>query len=522
MKNKIIAVKNSKSSLKEPFIFLIIMIIAIFSRLYKFDVIPFGLNHDASLNGLVAIDLWQKLPFYTPYYSGWIGETFYHYWLVLNFLILGIGPETIKLASITIGILTIPIFYLLAKSLQKKTVALFSLFFIATSGWHIIMSKVGWLTILVPLFQSLTFFLLYSALKSGKKIFWIGAGISLAVTLNTYSAAKITPLIIFLVLIFWYFKNRKDIKIKLFLLNIIIFIAAFLIAILPLLNFVIRDWEIYSDRMNFLSVTNKIKETGSLEPVLRNVTTSVGMLHFRANGDDFFINEPLLEKIPGIIFLLGFLAILFSVGKFESFFILTWFFSGFIPGILSVPNGNHDFSILAPTYLIIGQGISIIPLLFQRINKVFLPVSYFLVCLLLIMSFINTYQQYLSKDRREIFGFYPEATIVANKMKEFKNQYNFYLTGNYPRDILTFKTYSGGDPFEKHYIWLENAGEFLAVKPVSKKGLMFFMFPTSENETVADNLLNKFTRAKKSYLWYRDDNIARIVSLVITVPSYEL
>jgi hypothetical protein len=499
---------------KNQFLFFTIFALGCFLRLFKFNTIPFGLNHDASLNGLVAIDLWQKLPQYTPYYIGWVGETFYHYWLDLNFMIFGISPTTIKLASIIIGIATLPFFYLLAKNLQGKTTALFSSFFLVISGWHMTMSKVGWLAILVPLLQSITFIFLYKALKNNKKLDWIGAGIFLALTLNSYGAARITPLILIVIVFFWYIKHKTNFK--RFYKNIFYLAIAFSIVFSPLLNFAINNPKTYNGRANYLSVTNQIKETRSIKPLFDNIKISLGMLHYRANGDDFFVNEPLLEKIPGYLFIIGFIYILFTLKRIESFIIFSWLVLGFVPGILSVPNGNHDFSILVPTYLIVGQGTkSILNLLKIFLNK---KLSYTLITLILLLSLFDIYQQYFSKNQREIFGFYPEATIVANYMKDNMNQYDFYLTDNYPRDILTFIMYKNGNPFVKNYNWLENGFDFLDVDNGRNKGLMFFMFPNQQNEELASYLQKKFPNSKKLYLPYINSNISRIASLVIVVP----
>lgn len=500
----------------EAVILTVILLIGVFFRFYKFNTIPFGLNHDAALNGLVAIDLWQKLPSYTPYYFGWIGETLYHYWLALNFFFFGINDTSLRLASIIIGIFTLPIYYLLARLLQGKTTAYFSLFFIAISGWHITMSKVGWLPILVPLFQSLLLIFLYKSLKEDKKLFWALSGITLALTLNTYGAARITPFIVGAILLFWYFSTHK--KLMHISKNLFLFCLGFLIIILPLLNFAIQDWNTFTDRAKFLAVTNRIKETNSLTPVIDNIQISFGMLHARANGNDFFVNEPLLEKIPGFLFFLGLIYLIYTFKKLESFFILSWFFLGFIPGILSIPNGNHNFTILAPLYLIIGQGVTTIIIICRKIIPGYSWFGYLIVILLMFFSILNTFTQYLSPSRHELWGFYPETTIVAKFMSQNKNKFEYYLIDNYPRDALTFLTYSGGDPFHKNYTWFEKTEDFFTVKKKPNKGLMFFMMDIPQNIEVRDKLLVKFPNSYLHNLMYVDDNINRIASFVVIVP----
>lgn len=485
-----------------------------FFRLYKFATIPFGINHDGSLFGLAAIDLWQKLPNLTPFYTGWIGETMYHYILGINFLIFGISPETIKLTGAIIGIISLSVFYFLAINVQKKQAALFSLFFLSISGLHIIMGKSGWSVILIPLFQSLTSAFLLLSLRSKKITCWAITGLLLGLSLYTYGAARIFPVAVF-VSIFAYAIYKKE-PTKPLIKRVIIMTTVFVLVSLPLILFAKNNWETFTSRMNHLSITNTIKRENSFQPVLSNVFTSTKMLHFRANGDDFFVNEPLLELIPGIIFIIGLITAFKKIQKYHYAFILIWFLLGFIPGILSAPNGNHNFAILAPAYLIIGEGTAAIFFLIKEKSKN-INLAYSALVLIILFAVIDMSNQYFGPNRREIFGFYPETTIVAQYMDIYKSNYNFYLTDNYPRDPLKFITFESGDPFVEHLVWLENGYDFLAVKKQDSKGLMFFMFETAENQQLAKALVSKFPNAKKYNLWYKDTNINRPASLVVEV-----
>lgn len=502
------------SSLTIPFL---ILLVGVFLRLYKIASVPFGLNHDAALNGLAAIDLWEKLPKYLPFYYGWVGETLYHYYLGLTFYLFGASAFTLRLASVVIGIFTLPIFYLLARRLQNKLSAALSLFFLAISGWHITMSKVGWIVILVPFMQCLFFLFFYLALIKNSLKFWILSGIMLALTLNTYGAARITVAIFLVIFIFWACKSK--LKFKLILPKLIVFSLVFILFIYPLFDFSIHNWKSYNSRANFLFVGNKIKETNSLTPFVDNLKISFGMLHSTANGNDFFVNEPLLERIPGYFFFLGLIYLISNLKKLQSFFILSWFFLGFIPGVLSIPNGNHDFTILAPLYLIIGQGLATIMVLFRKFAAKYFRFGYIILIIVVLFSTIEAYGQYFSPSRREVWGFYPETTIVANFMNKNKSRFEYYLIDNYPRDALTFLTYSGGDPFHQNYTWFEKPENFFAVEQNSNKGLMFFMMDTAQNIEIRDRLLSKFPNSYSKNIIYSDDNINRIASVVVIVPS---
>lgn len=510
--------KDSVFSKNNTYLILLaaILSIGIFFRLFHYNTIPFGLNHDGGLFGLVAIDLWKKLPWWTPFYYGWVGETMYHYWLGFLFHVQGISVSTLRLACTLIGVFTLPAFYFLAKKIQGKKTALLSLFFLCISGWHITMGKSGWSVILVPLFQSLALTSVLVAMERNKVIYWIASGIVTALTIYTYGAARVVPLSVFVIIVAVLINHHK--KRLLTWRYVAVFLAAFVVTTLPMIHFAATNPETFTSRMKSLSVVNRIQETKSLSPLFENVLISAAMLHHKANGDDFFVNEPLLEFIPGILFLIGIVWILYQKNK-KTFFILSTLFIGFIPGIISVPNGNHDFSILVPVYLIIGEGAVALFLLLKRIYIKTTVTRGIIVVVMCILSVADMYHQFFSLERREIFGFYPETTIVAEYMNKYKEDYDFYLTDNYPRDALTFMTYKRGNPFEKHYIWYEDGQSFLiTANPSSKKGFMFFMFANEQNESIAQGLLNRFPNAEKKYLWYKDGRIKRKSSLVVLVP----
>jgi len=490
--------------------------VSFFLRFYRFNNLPFGINHDGSLESLEAIELMKKpLPLQVHSLKRpWLGETLFRYYLAGAIKILGPTPSVIKLASTFISVSTVIAFYFFTRTLFDNKIAFFSTFFISLSGWHIIMGKSVWRAISLPLFECLTFYLIFKALKTKKTIFYFLSGFSLALTTYTYAASRFIPLIVFFLFTFLFIKRKKE-----FIVNkrsLVILVLSFFVFTLPLISFAFKYPSTFNSRSDFLFVGNRIKQTNNLQPLLDNLKKTALMFTVRAGGDDFFVNEPLLDFPTNIFFIVGLLSSFYFIKNFNYQFTLMGFFLSLLPGLLSIPNGNRNIGVLPFVYLLSGIGLKTshetIKSVFKK--KMFIPSLF--VAIFFLITLVNVWKIYFGKNRREIFGFYPETTIVGNFMKPLLNDYYFYLTDNYPRDVLTFLTYQDGDPFLKHYTWLEQKEEFLKVNQ-KNKGIVFIMFNNPDNQAFIPLLKQKFPNGEVSELKYIDDNINRSAAIIYTV-----
>lgn len=480
---------------KNSLFILLIILLGFFFRFYRFDTIPFGLNHDGAQDALQAISILQHPLPYKVYFAGGSGETLFKYYLALTMHLFGISVWTIKFASTFLSFLTIPIFYLLAKKLTKNRYIAFSAtFLLAISGWHIIMGKTVWRAISTPLLETATLYFLLQALEKETSKDFALTGFFLALTLNTYNAARSLLIFIPVVLLAGVF-IRKKLSSRL-LTNLLIFFAVFIITIYPLAKYALNNWAEFNSRLSSTSVFSNIKQVGNLSPLLDNIKTTALIFNVRANGDDFFTSQPLLDQPAAILFIVGIIFCLLKIKKPENTFLLAGLIINSLPGLLSVPNGNRIIATLPFVYLIAGLGFYQLKELLQSLFKKNMLIVNAVIFLVFIYGVFNTYHIYFGKNRRELFGFYPETTIVGNFMKSRINRFDFYLTDNYPRDSLTFLTYSGGDPFVKHYTWFEKKEDFLAVKKTPDKGIIFVMFDTDENLQFIRELKEKFPDGK--------------------------
>lgn len=492
---------------------IIVFFVGIFLRLYKYDIVPFGINHDSSAVVLEAIDIsLNPLP-YSPYSNiDSKGETFILYLLAGFIKLFGHLPANIKLYSTIISSLLLPIFYFTLRKIFNKEIALFSLMFLCLSGWHIIMGKTAWPAILLPITECLFIYFFYLTLVEKKYKYAFLSGFSLALVMNSYNAAKFMLIylifIIVILLIKFYKKVNLDI-IKLFL----VFLLSFIFFFSPLGFYIKNNYTQYASRGSSLYIGNQIKEARNLNPLKDNIIKTIRMHLFSANGNDFFVNEPLIDPLTSYFFVIGFCFIIFLIKDIRYLFLLSGFILSLLPGLLSIPNGNRGIGSLPFAYLIAGIGLYYLFKIIKKFNQKIAVLSFFII---FIITFVITFNLYLGCERRELFGFYPETTIVGNYIKSRLNSYDFYLTDNYPQDALTFLTYQGGNPYIKHYDWIEKKEDFLNVKR-ERKGIQFIMFDTPGNRFFIPNLQKTFPNGVIHTLDYKDDSINRKAALIYIV-----
>lgn len=399
--------------------------------LYRFgNDLPPGMNHDAAWNSLYAIRILNGDPSTrTPYAPEAYGrETLFHYTLALFFKLFGIKKETIEATAVFFGLLSAPLFYsvLLSLSKSKHLSFLLSFFWISSSAL-IIYSRAGWrLITLVPATLLLTLFLsLYQSKK--KLVDALGIGFSSGLILYTYNGGRLVVLFFFL---FWLitlylegFKKRSflDFTYSTFVLVIISW---------PMAVFAIKEWPIFMGRATALT------EGAGFDKLIENFKTGLLFYNVEGGGGDFITDFPVLEGPVSLLWILGLFFALYQLKKYWSYLLL--FFLFWLPAALTLPSFHRAVGTLPLVYLFAS-----IPFFYinKAIKKGWVKKAFFATTLLVVFVQIvlSLSKLYLEK-KPFLSGFYPEATIVGQYLKEhnFDESKTILYAGNWPKDILTF------------------------------------------------------------------------------------
>ncbi len=439
-------------------------------RLVHADTVPGGMNHDAAFNGMYALHVLQGAP-YTPYVSAaWGRETLFMYLCAAFVAWFGNGPAAIQLAATAVGLVTLPIFYLFARAIVGPRLALLGLGLLAVCGWHIVFSRVGWRMLLVPPFAMLALLGLWRGL-AGARWGWVLAGAAAAGAIYTYDAGRMVPLMVAVLFALAAVGDRA--RWRAHLLGALVLVTSFGIVGAPMLHYAATHPQQFLGRAAHLAGGETDGTT-----LAGNVRTALAMFNYRGNGNDFFINEPLLEPLLAVLFAFGLLVTLTRWRGGAERFLLGGFVLALVPGMLAVPNGNRCIAALPFAILFAATGLAAL----LDLGCTLLPAAaarhagWAVTLLVLALAGRETYAQFLGPERRPIIGFSPEATAAGDYLRGFGDRYARYVVAeNWPDYTLTYLSWAGGgSPLEPQYVLGRRFEDIEArINRYGRRGLVF-------------------------------------------------
>ncbi|MBX3026387.1 NHL repeat-containing protein [bacterium] len=437
-------------------------------RLLHGATVPPGMNHDAAFNGMYALHILQGAP-YTPYVSAaWGRETLFMYLCTPLVAWLGNRPEPIQWAATLVGIATLPVFYAFARATVGPRVALLGLALLAVCGWHVLFSRVGWRMIMVPPFAMAALLGLWAGL-AGRRWGWLLAGAAAAGAIYTYDAGRMVPVMIAALLGLAALATPRRWRHHLF--GALVALFTFLLVGAPMLHYAATHPQQFFGR-----AANLAGSSG--EGVLATIGDALLMFNYRGNGNDFFVDEPLLEPLLAALFGFGALVTLSRWRGGAERFLLGGFALALLPGILAVPNGNR--CIIALPFVILFAAIGLAALL--DLCAALLPpaaargAAAALTLAVIGIAGIETYREFLGPAPRRIIGFSPEATAAGEYLRGFGERYSRYVVAeDWPDYTLTYLSYNGGgSPLESHYVLGRRLEDIEPrINRYGRKGLVF-------------------------------------------------
>ena len=210
-------------------------------------------------------------------------------------------------AAASIGVVTIPIIFLLGKELFDRHVGLLGAFFIAVARWHVTVSRIGWRLILVPPFVALMTIFLARALRSGRRRYWLLSGLFLGLGLYTYNAFRsLVPAVVLIFVIEWL--RRRDYPRLMLLRGMGLSMVVAFLAFVPLGRFALENPERFWFRiLTRISSHETPLPTHLARVFLGNVARTALMFNYR--GDSGFVSNipstPQLDIVMATLFVLG-------------------------------------------------------------------------------------------------------------------------------------------------------------------------------------------------------------------------
>ncbi|MCP6719137.1 MAG: glycosyltransferase family 39 protein [Patescibacteria group bacterium] len=361
---------------KSKLVFLLIILIAIFLRLWQLDSIPPGLYHDEAINGNDALAS-LKTGDFKLFYPENNGREGLFIWLIsISFSIFGISIWSLRIVPAIIGILTVSGLYLLTKELfrtisdkfKAESIALLSSFFLAISFWHINFSRIVFRGILVPFLLVFSTYFLIKGFRSQKKINFVIAGIFFGLGFYTYIAFRLAVILLAIIFFLWWLIYRKqNLEKKFFKFSALSILFIILVSLSIGIYFVNNP----QDFLGRASQTSIFSQPNILKASLKSSILHLAMFNFFGdwNWRHNFAGSPQLFWVIGIFFLAGIITSIRElkksiINKDHSLFtvyslLIAWFFVMLLPGILtieSIPHALRAIGTIPVVYILAGLG----------------------------------------------------------------------------------------------------------------------------------------------------------------------
>ncbi len=177
-----------------------ILALAAFLRLYQLDRFPPGLYSDEAMDGNNAMEALETRHFQVFYPEDNGREGLYADTAALAIAAFGNRAWALRLPAVIYGVLTVWGLWLLVAEWIGRPEALLAAFFLATSFWHLVFSRMAFRAIAAPLFLVWSMWLLLVAIRRGRPAWFALAGAVYGLGFYTYPAYRITVLLIAAVL----------------------------------------------------------------------------------------------------------------------------------------------------------------------------------------------------------------------------------------------------------------------------------------------------------------------------------
>lgn len=435
---------------------ILVLLLAVFLRLWQLEVIPPGIYPDEAQNAMDAIqtlETRQPQVFY-PANNG--REGLFNNLTALSFAVFGIGIWSFKIVPALAGILTVLGQYLLSKELLLKMLdkkraelaALLAAFLLAISFWHINFSRIQFRAILLPLVLSFAFFFLLQGMRTRRLWNFVAAGIIYGLGFYTYISFRLSALLVAAALLMWLFQAIKEHWWKRFVISACIFSFIVIAISAPLLLYFFSHPEFFVSRAEGVSIFAK---ENPLLAFGESLAKHLAMFHIAGdqNWRHNMAGRPELS-IPAGLFLL--LAIAYAFKKWSSSYALlfVWFFALLLPGVLTfegIPHALRVIGVIPAVYALAGLGGMLFffwlkNMLDQRkVPKILFPI---LLGFFLTGSFIITFNDYflvwakMPQVQDAFTARFVEAGTIVNDLPAGAKKYVVESEGDLPTETVKF------------------------------------------------------------------------------------
>jgi 4-amino-4-deoxy-L-arabinose transferase-like glycosyltransferase len=415
---------------------LLILLIAAALRLIALEAVPPGLQHDEVFHGHDAVTV--LLGYHPLYFTSNAGnEPLFIYLMSATINLLGHNTLGLRLAAVICGLLTVLFTYLWLRRAYNRRIALIASALLAVNFWPLFLSRVGLRAASLPMMAALAAYGLSLIIDQSHVRYRsaILAGVALGLTLYTYPASRVLPIVVVSFLIIYSLLTRRLHKPTLIAIGVSILVAAplaYTIATLPQAD----------QRLQQLSgpVDDLLK--GNPEPVLRYTRDTLGMFTFA--GDPIarynLPGRPVFDPISGLLFYFGLLIAIRHWREPRNLFALIWLPIGLLPSMLSdsAPSFLRASASLPVTFLFpalaIDWGLNHRGTETQRILRVAIAAGVIVIAVFTVRDYFFIWPN--RPDVREVYR--SDLAQAARWIEQQPSDQPIVVASTNPRDLDPF------------------------------------------------------------------------------------
>lgn len=451
---------------KHAIILLFILFLASILRLYQLENIPSGFHSDEAALGYNAYSILEtgkdeygkSFPVTIRSFDDY-KPALYAYFDIPFIKIFDLTPFAVRLPSVIASILTIVIIYFFTrKILKNNNIALITVFLIAISPWHIMLSRTtGEFNIALLFTMIMSYILLLLREKFSLFLIFL-AIITGSFSIISYTASRFfIILLICLFILFSVSRTRNRFNFPNF--NKSIFIVLITIVIFGFVyNFIdsanrFKQIDIFSNPATKLTLEEQIREDQFLPSyqtrLLHNKVINYSRTILKNYGEYFtldflFLNGgyPFRERIPdvGLLYLwqiafllIGIFTVVYRKRK-EEIFLFLWWAVLLLPLALTfdeIPNVHRSLIVLPPIIIIIAIGLFYF-FQYKWIKKTKIISIILLIFIIFIGSFEFFYFLHQYFRHQAVHKPWYRGYAYKELISELKNYY-----GNYKKIVIT-------------------------------------------------------------------------------------
>jgi hypothetical protein len=317
----------------------LILTLAVFLRTYHFTTIPAGIYVDETNGALDALKILEGASV-SPFGTGWYGTpNGYIYYMAGIIKVLGATWTSLKLISLIPAMLSILAIYFLGRLIFGSLAGLSAMLLMASSRWHMSMSRWGWNETAPPLFQILATFFLIRGLRDRRGSDYALSGLLMGLSMYTYLSARLAAATLLLYILLWVLTDRSGVvaSLRRSWPGFMLFVLAALVAIAPMGVTYYADPFAMNNRVSEISVFRDIRDQNSIRPLVQNVEDILKFFHQTGDhqGKHNLPDEPMTDPITGLLFAIGLAYSILHWRDQRYFLLILWLVIGLAGSFLS-------------------------------------------------------------------------------------------------------------------------------------------------------------------------------------------